>query len=127
LALPWIRKQAAYDIFFLDDLGQEAVVRSKEDWAMGWFFRFLDMRRAKGLPLICTTNLSATQICGSSKSSEIRTDPLLCRLLDLCDMVHFLTVDEKREREKRIQKAAEAKKKHADLFNEATLPSRGGG
>lgn len=88
-ALGWITEMAKKPIFILDDLGQEALQRSQEDWAQGWFFRFLDMRRERGLPLIVSTNLTAEQITGSNDKRAMRGDPLVQRLLDLCAVVKF--------------------------------------
>jgi len=60
----WVEAIAARPLVILDDLGQEAIQTSKQDWAQAWFFRFLDLRIAKGLPLIVTTNLSAQDMAG---------------------------------------------------------------
>lgn len=85
----WVKSIATRSIFILDDLGQEAVQKSQEEWAQSWFFRFLDIRREHGLPLILTTNLSAPQIAGRHDRQNLRADPLLQRLLDLCEVVKF--------------------------------------
>jgi DNA replication protein DnaC len=88
-AAGWVREMARKPIFILDDLGQEAVQKSHEEWAQSWFFRFLDIRREHGLPLIVSTNLSAEQITGRHDRRNLRADPLLQRLLDLCEVVKF--------------------------------------
>lgn len=88
-ALGWVTEMAKKPIFILDDLGQEALQRSQEDWAQSWFFRFLDMRRERGLPLIVSTNLTAEQITGTNDKRAMRGDPLIQRLLDLCAVVKF--------------------------------------
>jgi len=85
----WVRSIAMRPIFILDDLGQEAVQKSQEEWAQSWFFRFLDIRREHGLPLIVSTNLSAQQITGRHDRRNLRADPLLQRLLDLCEVIKF--------------------------------------
>ncbi len=85
----WVTSLAQRPVFIMDDLGQEAVVKSQEEWAQSWFFRFLDIRREHGLPLIVTTNLSAEQITGRHDRRNLRADPLLQRLLDLCAVVKF--------------------------------------
>jgi len=85
----WVRSIALRSVFILDDLGQEAVQKSQEEWAQSWFFRFLDIRREHGLPLIVSTNLSAQQITGRHDRRNLRADPLLQRLLDLCEVIKF--------------------------------------
>lgn len=85
----WVRSIALRPVFILDDLGQEAVQKSQEEWAQSWFFRFLDIRREHGLPLIVSTNLSAQQITGRHDRRNLRADPLLQRLLDLCEVIKF--------------------------------------
>ena len=90
-ASSWVGATAVRPIVVIDDLGQEAVSTVKgEDWAQAWFFRFLDIRLAFGLPLIVSTNLSATTIAGTAQRSEIRSDPLIRRLIDLCEVVRFV-------------------------------------
>ena len=84
----WVRAMARAPIVFIDDLGQEAVAASKQDWAQGWFFQFLDQRLGNALPLIITTNMTSEQIAGAS-TSQIRSDPLIRRLLELCEIVRF--------------------------------------
>lgn len=86
-AAAWVTATASRQILFIDDLGQEAVTSSREEWAQAWFFRFLDIRLGKGLPLFVSTNLSADQIAGCS--NNIRANPLIRRLLDLCEVVKF--------------------------------------
>ena len=90
-ASSWVSATAVRPIVVIDDLGQEAISTVKgEDWAQAWLFRFLDVRLAHSLPLIVTTNLSASAIAGTAQRSEIRSDPLIRRLLDLCDVVKFV-------------------------------------
>jgi DNA replication protein DnaC len=90
-ASSWVGATAVRPIVVIDDLGQEAIGTVKgEDWAQAWFFRFLDIRLSHGLPLIVSTNLSATTIAGTAQRSEIRSDPLIRRLIDLCDVVRFV-------------------------------------
>lgn len=90
-ASSWVGATAVRPIVVIDDLGQEAVSTVKgEDWAQAWFFRFLDIRLSHGLPLIVSTNLSATTIAGTAQRSEIRSDPLIRRLMDLCEVVRFI-------------------------------------
>jgi DNA replication protein DnaC len=90
-ASSWVGATAVRPIVVIDDLGQEAMSTVKgEDWAQAWFFRFLDVRLAHGLPLIVTTNLSASAIAGTAQRAEIRSDPLIRRLMDLCEVVRFV-------------------------------------
>lgn len=86
-ALGWVSATAAVPIVFVDDLGQEALQASKQDWAQGWFFQFCDMRLGRGLPLFITTNQTAKELAGDAGS--LRGDPLVRRLLELCDVVKF--------------------------------------
>ena len=89
-ASAWVNAVGVRPLVVIDDLGQEAIGTVKgEDWAQAWFFRFLDVRLAHNLPLIVTTNLSASAIAGTAQRAEIRADPLIRRLLDLCDVVKF--------------------------------------
>ncbi|AHF94028.1 hypothetical protein OPIT5_03885 [Opitutaceae bacterium TAV5] len=85
----WVHAQAKRQIFILDDIGQEAVSTARADWAQAWLFRFLDLRREHALPLLASTNLSSAQIAGTSEKSAIRQEPLLRRLLDLCEVINF--------------------------------------
>ena len=86
-AREWVSAVANRRVVFIDDLGQEANLKSREEWAEGWFFRFLDWRLERKLPLIITTNLTAKDI--ANKQGDIRSDPLLRRMLDVCDVVKF--------------------------------------
>lgn len=90
-ARKFINRHASTPIFILDDMGQQAKVSvGKEDWSQAWFFRFLDIRRAQGLPLILTTNLSAEAIAADAEGKKsLRSDPLIVRLLDLCEVVSY--------------------------------------
>ncbi len=83
-----MRSVAARPFLFIDDLGQEALARSRADWAEGWLFRLLDLRAGLKLPLFVTTNLTGEQITGRAKN-EVRGDPLLRRLLMLAEPVKF--------------------------------------
>jgi hypothetical protein len=87
-AAAFVRAVAHRQFLFIDDLGQEAIARSKADWAEGWLFRLLDMRLGLNLPLFVTTNLTGEQITGRAKK-EVRADPLLRRLLALAEPVKF--------------------------------------
>ncbi len=87
-ASAWIDRKAAHPIVFIDDWGQEANLRNREEWAQSWFFRFIDLRLERGLPLIITTNLTAEEIGGGQ--AQIRSDPLLRRLLEICEVVKFV-------------------------------------
>lgn len=84
----WIEAVAKHPIVILDDLGQEAVTTARSDWAAGWFFRFLDIRIAARLPLIVSTNLTAQEIAGSH-AKNIRSEPMIRRLLELGAVVKF--------------------------------------
>lgn len=85
--LGWVKSIARIPVVLIDDLGQEALQSAKQEWAQGWFFTFLDARLGNGLPLFVTTNLSSKQMV--EKSSDVRGDPLVRRLLELCDVVKF--------------------------------------
>lgn len=89
-ARKWVEDLAATPIVILDDLGQEAVSKSRAEWAEAWFFRFLDIRIARALPLIVTTNLEAVDIAREfATNTNIRGNPLIRRLLDLCEVIKF--------------------------------------
>jgi DNA replication protein DnaC len=83
----WVDAVARRPIVFIDDLGQEALLLNRAEWAAGWFFRFLDIRVGEGLPLFVTTNLTAQDMAG--RAGDIRGDPLVRRLLDICEPVKF--------------------------------------
>lgn len=83
----WVEAVARRHVVFIDDLGQEAIQTSRTEWAEGWFFRFLDIRVGEGLPLFCTTNLTASEIAG--RSHGVRANPLVRRLLDVSEPVRF--------------------------------------
>ena len=87
----WVEAVAQRQIVFIDDLGQEAVQTTKQEWAQGWFFRFLDIRLGHKLPLFITTNLTADAMATSAnvREASIRADPLIRRILELCDPVKF--------------------------------------
>lgn len=84
----WVEAVAKRDVVMIDDLGKEALVKGREEWAQGWFFRFLDLRLGAGLPLIVTTNLNAVEMAGGEKNA-VKNDPLIRRLRDLCEVVKF--------------------------------------
>jgi DNA replication protein DnaC len=83
----WIESLAKRSVLIIDDLGQESVLAARSDWAQAWFFRLLDIRLGSGLPIVITTNLTADTIAGTTKG--IRADPLIRRLLDLCEVLKF--------------------------------------
>ena len=85
----WVESVAKAPVVFIDDLGQQALTKAREEWAMQWFFSLLDIRLNHGLPLFVTTNLTAPEIAGRADKSGIREDPLLRRLLELCEVVKF--------------------------------------
>jgi DNA replication protein DnaC len=87
-AAGWVRAVAQRPIVFIDDLGQQAVMHSRAEWAEGWWFDFCDQRIEAGLPLLVTTNLNAREMAQSQ--NEVRGDPLLRRLLELCEPVKFV-------------------------------------
>lgn len=86
-ARSWIEQIAWRPVIVIDDWGQEANLQAKEDWAQSWFFRFLDLRIERGLPVIMTTNLQGKDI--ASRSDRIKADPLLRRMLELMNVVKF--------------------------------------
>jgi len=83
----WVETVASRHVVLIDDYGQEALSTSRRDWAQAWFFHFLDFRVAHQLPLFVTTNLSAREIM--SHSGSARGDPLVRRLLDVCEPIQF--------------------------------------
>ena len=86
-AKEWVSAVAYRAVVFIDDWGQEANLKSRESWAQAWFFRFLDYRIERGLPLLMTTNLTGHDI--AERHDNIKADPLLRRLLEICDVVKF--------------------------------------
>ncbi len=94
-AAGFVRACAQRPIFAIDDLGQEAVERAREGWARAWFFDLLDTRLGEKRHTLVTTNLSAGMIAGTDDGAEIRAEPLVRRLLDLCEVVHFTTAAER--------------------------------
>lgn len=84
---PWVNAVASHWLVFLDDYGQDAVTKGKEEWAEAWFFRFLDIRVERGLPLLITSNMTAKDM--ADRVTDIRSDALVRRILDLCDPVKF--------------------------------------
>lgn len=87
-AAGWVEAVARRQVVFIDDLGQQSMQRAREDWAQAWFFRFLDIRIGLKLPLFITTNMSATKMAGSTVN-DLRNEPLLRRLTELCEGVKF--------------------------------------
>lgn len=91
----WIETVARRPLVFIDDYGQQALLRTKEDWALGWFFRFLDIRAGEHLPLFVTTNMTGAEMAGGN---SLRGDPLIRRLLVVADPVPFETDAERAAR-----------------------------
>lgn len=87
-AAAWIDRKAWHPVVFIDDFGQEALLANREDWAQGWWLRFVDLRLQRGLPLILTTNLTSEGIA-EAQASGIRSEPLLRRLREMCTVVRF--------------------------------------
>jgi hypothetical protein len=83
----WLKAVAQRPIVFIDDLGQEALLLNREGWATGLFLRFLDIRVGAGRPLFITTNITAQEMAG--RAGSVRGDPLVRRLLDICEPVKF--------------------------------------
>ena len=78
-------------VLIMDDIGQEAVLARNEPWAYSNFFRLLDFRLGRGLPLIVSSNLNSEQLAaGGSERGGVRKDPLVRRLCDLCRVVRFV-------------------------------------
>jgi len=86
-AYGWVEAVAKRPIVFIDDFGQQALMSNKEDWSFGYFMQFLDIRVSNGLPLLMTTNLNASQI--TNNLNYIRSEPMLRRLLDVCETIKF--------------------------------------
>ena len=76
----FVKRTAERRILFFDDYGQEAILRNREDWATGWFFRLLDLRIGNRLPVLMTTNLTSQQM--ADNTSDVTSDPLVRRLID---------------------------------------------
>ncbi len=87
-ARSWVESCARRPLVIIDDLGQEAMQTSRTDWAQAWLFRFLDLRIGHGLPLIVSTNLSSREM--AARANDVRGDPLVRRLTDLCEIVKFV-------------------------------------
>lgn len=87
-AAGWVDAVAKRPIVYIDDLGQQAVLQTRQEWSQGWWFDFCDKRIELGLPLIITTNLTAKEM--AQGQNEVRGDPLLRRLLELCEPVKFV-------------------------------------
>jgi DNA replication protein DnaC len=94
-AAGFVRACAQRTILVIDDLGQEAVDRSREGWSRAWFFDLLDTRLSEGRHTLITTNLSANRIAGDGAGDDIRGEPLVRRLIELCEVVHFSTAAER--------------------------------
>jgi DNA replication protein DnaC len=84
----WLKLLAETPLLALDDWGQEAVTNARANWCEATFFDLLDQRLGNRLPIIITTNLTARQIADSDHEN-VRSDPLLRRLLDACHVVPF--------------------------------------
>jgi DNA replication protein DnaC len=84
----WVDAMARIPVLAIDDWGQEAVTNARSEWAQATFFRLLELRMGEGRPLIVTTNLTARQIAGNDQGG-LRSDPLLRRLLEACEVVRF--------------------------------------
>ena len=84
----FVKRQAARPVLFIDDYGQEAVQSNRQDWAQGWFFRLLDLRIGNGLPLLMTSNLTARQMADGAR--DVASDPMVRRLLDVCEPIKFI-------------------------------------
>jgi DNA replication protein DnaC len=82
----WLRRRAEAPILAIDDLGQQAILSARADWAGAAFFDLIDKRMGHRRPMIITTNLTARDIAGGH---GLRGDPLLRRLLDACEVVKF--------------------------------------
>lgn len=87
-AAAWISRKAWHPIVYIDDWGQEAVLANREDWAQGWWLRFIDLRLERKLPVIISTNLGADDVKQNQQSS-IRAAPLLRRMREICTVVKF--------------------------------------
>jgi len=87
-AASFVKRTAERPILFIDDYGQEAILRNREEWATGWFFRMLDMRIGNQLPVLMTTNLTARQMAEGGR--DVTGSPLVRRLLELAEPVKFL-------------------------------------
>lgn len=84
----WVDAVARRPVVFIDDLGQEAMQTARSEWAMSWFMRFLDIRVSERLPLYVTTNLDAQGIAERG-TSNVRGDPLVRRLIEICEPIKF--------------------------------------
>jgi DNA replication protein DnaC len=85
----WVEAVARRPVVYIDDLGQEAMQTARSEWAMSWFMRFLDIRVSERLPLYVTTNLDAQGIAERGASS-VRGDPMVRRLIEICEPIKFV-------------------------------------
>jgi DNA replication protein DnaC len=85
----WVDAVARRPVVYIDDLGQEAIQTARSEWAMSWFMRFLDIRVSERLPLYVTTNLDAQGIAERGASS-VRGDPMVRRLIEICEPIKFV-------------------------------------
>ena len=85
----WVDAVARRSVVYIDDLGQEAIQTARSEWAMSWFMRFLDIRVSERLPLYVTTNLDAQGIAERGASS-VRGDPMVRRLIEICEPIKFV-------------------------------------
>jgi DNA replication protein DnaC len=90
-ALTYVEAVAKRPLLYIDDLGHEAVITSRKERGMNLFFQLLNRRVELGRPLFITTNLCAEKIAAAG---PVNGDPLVRRLLDLCEPVVFETVAE---------------------------------
>lgn len=79
---------ASVKLLVIEDLGQEATARAQQSVIQQWFFRLLDLRAGAGLPCLITTNHTAETLSAST-AQKISADPLIRRLLAVCDPVRF--------------------------------------
>ncbi len=84
----WIQAIIEIPVLALDDLGQEGLVQSKENWAQSIFLQILDGRLCAAKPTLISTNLTASDLAGGQANS-VRANPMIRRLLDLCEVIKF--------------------------------------
>ena len=82
----WVQAVARRPIVMLDDLGQEAILTARAEWAARWFFQFVELRHGAKLPLFVTTNFTADQLAARFEQAD---GTLIRRILAVAEPVSF--------------------------------------
>jgi DNA replication protein DnaC len=89
----FINTLAGMGLLLVDDFGQECTSKANNEITIQWFFRLLDMRYSRGLPLMITTNQRSDTLFESSRGSTY--SPALRRMLEVSEPVFFKGKDSK--------------------------------